>query len=239
MDGIAKDDAIFATNTSSLPVIDQAAVTGRPERFLGLHYFNPAQVMKLVEVVRCVTTSDETFADGAEVRGEPEEARGPDQGQGRLHRQPAARALHARRDPRLRGGRRHHRRDRRRHEGRRRPPDGAAHARRLRGPRHHGLDLRRDVRRVPRAPLRPASDAAARCWRRAGTARSRGRASTTTRATSPWPTRSSRRQGNHGGWCHDGQRRTRGAPALAADGPRRPRRACLAASRGRRRVAWP
>ncbi|MBA2793640.1 MAG: 3-hydroxyacyl-CoA dehydrogenase family protein [Thermoleophilaceae bacterium] len=66
VDGIVKDGAIFATNTSSLPVIDQAAATGRPERFLGLHYFNPAQVMKLVEVVRCVTTSDETFEAGVE-----------------------------------------------------------------------------------------------------------------------------------------------------------------------------
>ena len=64
VDGIAKDDAIFATNTSSLPVIDQAAVTGRPDRFLGLHYFNPAQVMKLVEVARAVTTSDEVFEAG-------------------------------------------------------------------------------------------------------------------------------------------------------------------------------
>jgi 3-hydroxybutyryl-CoA dehydrogenase len=61
VDQIVKQDAIFATNTSSLAVIDQAAATGRPERFVGLHYFNPAQVMKLVEVVRCVTTSDETF----------------------------------------------------------------------------------------------------------------------------------------------------------------------------------
>jgi 3-hydroxybutyryl-CoA dehydrogenase len=61
VDEIVKQEAIFATNTSSLAVIDQAAVTGRPERFVGLHYFNPAQVMKLVEVVRCVTTSDQTF----------------------------------------------------------------------------------------------------------------------------------------------------------------------------------
>ncbi|HEV2998218.1 MAG TPA: 3-hydroxybutyryl-CoA dehydrogenase [Solirubrobacteraceae bacterium] len=61
IDGIVKPEALFATNTSSLAVIDQAAATGRPERFVGLHYFNPAQVMKLVEVVRCVTTSDETF----------------------------------------------------------------------------------------------------------------------------------------------------------------------------------
>ena len=66
VDGIVKADAVFATNTSSLPVIDQAASTSRADRFLGLHYFNPAQVMKLVEVVRAVTTSDETFAAGVE-----------------------------------------------------------------------------------------------------------------------------------------------------------------------------
>jgi 3-hydroxybutyryl-CoA dehydrogenase len=71
VDGLAKPEAIFATNTSSLAVIDQAAATGRPERFVGLHYFNPAQVMKLVEVVRCVTSSDETFEAALEfVRSE-------------------------------------------------------------------------------------------------------------------------------------------------------------------------
>jgi 3-hydroxybutyryl-CoA dehydrogenase len=64
VDGIVKPEAVFATNTSSLAVIDQAAATSRPERFIGLHYFNPAQVMKLVEVVRCVTTSDEAFETG-------------------------------------------------------------------------------------------------------------------------------------------------------------------------------
>jgi 3-hydroxybutyryl-CoA dehydrogenase len=61
LDGIVKADAVFATNTSSLSVIDQAAATGRPGQFVGLHYFNPAQVMKLVEVVRCVTTSQAAF----------------------------------------------------------------------------------------------------------------------------------------------------------------------------------
>jgi 3-hydroxybutyryl-CoA dehydrogenase len=71
LDEIVKPGAVFATNTSSLPVVDQAAVTGRAERFLGLHYFNPAQVMKLVEVVRCVTTGDEAFDVGLEfVRSE-------------------------------------------------------------------------------------------------------------------------------------------------------------------------
>jgi 3-hydroxybutyryl-CoA dehydrogenase len=61
LDQIVKPDAVFATNTSSLSVIDQAAATGRPELFVGLHYFNPAQVMKLVEVVRCITTTDAAF----------------------------------------------------------------------------------------------------------------------------------------------------------------------------------
>ncbi len=64
VDPVVKPEAVFATNTSSLPVIDQAAATSRPERFLGLHYFNPAQVMKLVEVVRGITTSDEAFDVG-------------------------------------------------------------------------------------------------------------------------------------------------------------------------------
>jgi 3-hydroxybutyryl-CoA dehydrogenase len=61
LDAIVKADAVFATNTSSLAVIDQAASTSRAGQFVGLHYFNPAQVMKLVEVVRCVTTSDAAF----------------------------------------------------------------------------------------------------------------------------------------------------------------------------------
>jgi 3-hydroxybutyryl-CoA dehydrogenase len=64
LDEIVKPDAWFATNTSSLAVVDQAAATTRPERFLGLHFFNPAQVMPLVEVIRAVTTSDEAFQAG-------------------------------------------------------------------------------------------------------------------------------------------------------------------------------
>jgi 3-hydroxybutyryl-CoA dehydrogenase len=64
VDGLVKPEAFFATNTSSLPVIAQAASTSRAERFVGLHFFNPAQVMKLLEVVKCVTTSDETVQVG-------------------------------------------------------------------------------------------------------------------------------------------------------------------------------
>jgi 3-hydroxybutyryl-CoA dehydrogenase len=64
LDEIVKPEAWLATNTSSLAVVDQAAATSRPDRFLGLHFFNPAQVMPLVEVIRGVTTSDEAFQAG-------------------------------------------------------------------------------------------------------------------------------------------------------------------------------
>lgn len=65
LDGIVKDqNAVFATNTSSLSVIDQAVATNRPHNFIGLHFFNPAQVMPLLEVVRTVTTDDDAFEAG-------------------------------------------------------------------------------------------------------------------------------------------------------------------------------
>lgn len=64
VDAIVKDDAFFATNTSSLAVADQAARTKRPERFLGMHFFNPAQVMPLLEVVKADGTSDEAYELG-------------------------------------------------------------------------------------------------------------------------------------------------------------------------------
>jgi 3-hydroxybutyryl-CoA dehydrogenase len=64
VDAIVKDDAFFATNTSSLSVADQAAATGRAERFLGMHFFNPPQVMPLLEVVRAQETSDEAYDVG-------------------------------------------------------------------------------------------------------------------------------------------------------------------------------
>jgi 3-hydroxybutyryl-CoA dehydrogenase len=66
LDSIVKQEAMFATNTSSLGVIHQAAATRRPERFLGLHFFNPAQVMPLLEVVQTITTSTGTLEAGFE-----------------------------------------------------------------------------------------------------------------------------------------------------------------------------
>jgi len=61
LDKICPKDAILATNTSCLSIIDMAMVTKRPDKVLGLHFFNPAPVMKLLEIVRTIATSDETI----------------------------------------------------------------------------------------------------------------------------------------------------------------------------------
>jgi 3-hydroxybutyryl-CoA dehydrogenase len=63
LDRIVKGGAILATNTSTLPVVEMAVETGRPERVIGVHFFNPAAAMSLVEVVRTLLSSDETVAD--------------------------------------------------------------------------------------------------------------------------------------------------------------------------------
>jgi 3-hydroxybutyryl-CoA dehydrogenase len=60
LNGVAKPEAIFASNTSSLTIIAMAAASGRPDKMLGLHFFNPVPAMKLVEVVRTITTSEGT-----------------------------------------------------------------------------------------------------------------------------------------------------------------------------------
>ena len=61
LDRVCPEETILASNTSSLTVTDMAAATSRPDRFVGLHFFNPVPVMKLVEVVRTIVTSQETF----------------------------------------------------------------------------------------------------------------------------------------------------------------------------------
>jgi 3-hydroxybutyryl-CoA dehydrogenase len=63
LDKITPKSALLVSNTSSLPIIEMAAATGRPTQVAGLHFFNPAPVMKLVEIVRTIETSDETVEE--------------------------------------------------------------------------------------------------------------------------------------------------------------------------------
>ena len=78
-DGVLPAEAILASNTSSVPITSLAAVTTRPERVIGMHFFNPVPVLKLVEVIRAIQTSDETAAAitelARELGKEPAEAR--------------------------------------------------------------------------------------------------------------------------------------------------------------------
>ncbi len=113
LDKVCPPATIFASNTSSLTITEIATATKRPQRFVGLHFFNPVPVMKLVEVVRTIATEpavyEEMVAFGA-----------------KLHREPAAGAVSSGRHPRVGRGRRFHRGHRQFHEAGLRTPDGAA-----------------------------------------------------------------------------------------------------------------
>lgn len=61
LDKVCSEKTIFATNTSSLSITEVAAATNRPDKVIGMHFFNPAPIMKLVEIIRGITTSDETY----------------------------------------------------------------------------------------------------------------------------------------------------------------------------------
>lgn len=61
LDAVMKPDAILATNTSSLSITEMAAATSRPDKVIGMHFFNPVPVMKLVEIIRGIATTDATY----------------------------------------------------------------------------------------------------------------------------------------------------------------------------------
>ncbi len=67
LDEQLKDEAILASNTSSISITELAAHTGRPEKFIGMHFFNPVPVMDLVEIIRGIETSDETYDTAREL----------------------------------------------------------------------------------------------------------------------------------------------------------------------------
>ena len=67
LDEQLKDDAILASNTSSISITELAAHTGRPEKFIGMHFFNPVPVMDLIEIIRGIETGDETYETAREL----------------------------------------------------------------------------------------------------------------------------------------------------------------------------
>ena len=67
LDEICGEDTILATNTSSLSITEVASATKRPDKVIGMHFFNPAPIMKLVEVIKGMATSQETFAEVKEI----------------------------------------------------------------------------------------------------------------------------------------------------------------------------
>jgi 3-hydroxybutyryl-CoA dehydrogenase len=69
VDGVVKKDAIFASNTSSISITELMTATKRPERFVGLHFFNPVPLMKLVEVVRTIATAADVYETVFEFAG--------------------------------------------------------------------------------------------------------------------------------------------------------------------------
>ncbi len=62
LDRVVRPEVVLGSNTSSIPIVDLGAATGRPDRVVGMHWFNPVPMMALIEIVRSITTSDETVA---------------------------------------------------------------------------------------------------------------------------------------------------------------------------------
>ena len=137
LDAIVGEPTIYCSNTSSLCITELASKTRRPDRFAGLHFFNPVPIMKLVEVIRALTTSDETyravFAFAQSLGKEPITA--PDKPGFIVNRLLVPYLL----DARLRVS------------------HGPVHAARFRRPRHDLLHRQHHVRRVSRARLRAAA----------------------------------------------------------------------------------
>ncbi len=101
LDPIVKKDAIFASNTSSISVTELLTSVKRPERFIGLHFFNPVPLMKLVEVVKTIATAPEVFETAYEFGKQAGQSAGAHLRQDRVHREPVAGAVSAGCDSRV------------------------------------------------------------------------------------------------------------------------------------------
>ncbi len=167
LDDICAPGTVLATTTSSLPVIECATATSRPGDVIGMHFFNPAAIMRLVEVVHTVSTAPTSMATVLDVTAKVEQARGALRRPRRLHRQRAAVPVPQRRDQDARGALRDRRRHRLGDEGRLRLPDGPVRAARRRRQRRVAGDRARAVPGVPRARVRAGAAARAPRHRRA------------------------------------------------------------------------
>jgi 3-hydroxyacyl-CoA dehydrogenase len=95
LDAIVKKDAIFASNTSSISITEVAAATKRADRFVGLHFFNPVPLMKLVEVVRTIATDNTAFETAYEFGKSLGKVPVRTSDKNRLHCEPAPGSIHA------------------------------------------------------------------------------------------------------------------------------------------------
>ena len=160
LDEACRADAILATNTSSLSVTEIASGARYPARVAGLHFFNPAPVMKLVEVISTVLTSPDTSAALARLARDLGKTPGPGQRPGRVHRQRAAGALPQPRGPAAGNRPGHPRGHRHGSHGGARPADGTDDPARPDRPGHGSGGPGGTPGRVRRHPLRARAPAA-------------------------------------------------------------------------------
>ena len=107
LDRLARPEVILASNTSSISITKLAALTRRPEKVIGMHFFNPVPVMKLVEVIRGLATSQRNFRHGARAGGKAGEDSGGGERRAGLRFEPGADAADQRSHVRGDGGRGH------------------------------------------------------------------------------------------------------------------------------------
>ena len=160
LDAVVKKDAIFATNTSSISVTELMTATKRPERFVGLHFFNPVPLMKLVEVVRTIATDPAVYESAYGFAKKLGKVPVQDERQDGIHRESAAGAVSAGCGACVRRGRWVDRGHRYVDEAGLRLSDGSVYAAGFCWAGHDVLHHARDVRRIQGAQVRVAVVAA-------------------------------------------------------------------------------
>ena len=188
LERVCRADAVLATNTSALSVTEIAAATSTPQRVVGMHFFNPAPLMPLVEIVRAELTSDDAFETAVRARAPTGQDADPLPRHPGLHRQPRADPAAQRLPSRARRGARHARGSRRGDEERCRLADGPVRARRPRRHRRPRPRLGGAVREAARAADGAAAAARRDAQRRPARAQERQRVLPSTTAANSFLT---------------------------------------------------